>query len=188
MPKDKILVIDDEHGIQETLKMILEYEGYRYFSAFTGEEGLREIEEEHPDVIFLDIKMPNMDGGEVFDILKKKPEDGAFYVVSKDIKANTITVSNKKSEIDSLSPKKIVVKGVNWITEPKNPLLSARIRYRGNKVPATLFLEGKELGIEFQKPINGLSLGQSIVFYLSPSKVDDGDYGIGGGVMDRVIS
>ena len=123
-----------------------------------------------------------------FDILKKKPEDGAFYVVSKDIKANTITVSNKKSEIDSLSPKKIVVKSVNWITEPKNPLLSARIRYRGNKVPATLFLEGKELGIEFQKPINGLSLGQSIVFYLSPSKVDDGDYGIGGGVMDRVIS
>ena len=82
MPKDKILVIDDEHGIQETLKMILEYEGYRYFSAFTGEEGLREIEEEHPDVIFLDIKMPNMDGGEVFDILKKKGLVSSVIMIS----------------------------------------------------------------------------------------------------------
>ncbi|HJZ12503.1 MAG TPA: sigma-54 dependent transcriptional regulator, partial [Acidobacteriota bacterium] len=72
MPKPKVLVIDDEQGIQETLKMILEYEGYRYFSALTGEEGIREIEEEHPDVILLDIKMPHMDGGEVFDLLRKK--------------------------------------------------------------------------------------------------------------------
>jgi two-component system nitrogen regulation response regulator NtrX len=72
MPKPKILVIDDEADIQGTLKMILEYEGYRYFGALTGANGLEVIEEEHPDVIFLDIKMPNMDGGEVFDSLQRK--------------------------------------------------------------------------------------------------------------------
>lgn len=72
MAKSRILVIDDEPDIQDALKMILEYEGYRHFGALTGEDGLRAIEEEHPDVIFLDIKMPNMDGGEVFEILRKR--------------------------------------------------------------------------------------------------------------------
>jgi two-component system, NtrC family, nitrogen regulation response regulator NtrX len=72
MAKPKVLVIDDQPDIQETLKMILEYEGYRYLSALTGQQGLQVIEEEHPDVIFLDIKMPNMDGNEVFEILKTK--------------------------------------------------------------------------------------------------------------------
>jgi len=72
MPKPKILVIDDVADIQETLKMILEYEGYRYLSALTGEEGLSTIEEERPDVIFLDIKMPRMDGNEVFETLRKR--------------------------------------------------------------------------------------------------------------------
>ena len=72
MAKPKVLVIDDEQDIQDALKMVLEYEGYRYISALTGQQGLQVIEEEHPDVIFLDIKMPNMDGNEVFDILKMK--------------------------------------------------------------------------------------------------------------------
>jgi two-component system nitrogen regulation response regulator NtrX len=72
MAKPKVLVIDDEQDIQEALKMILEYEGYRYTGAITGQQGIHVIEEERPDVIFLDIKMPNMDGNEVFEILKKK--------------------------------------------------------------------------------------------------------------------
>src|ERR1041384_7962160 len=72
MAKPKILVIDDEPDIQAALKMILEYEGYRHITAQSGQEGLDLIEEEHPDVIFLDIKMPNMDGNEVFETLRKK--------------------------------------------------------------------------------------------------------------------
>ena len=121
-----------------------------------------------------------------FDVHKKQPESGAYYVVSKDMKANTITVSNVKSEIKSLSPIKIVVKNINWISEPEGPSLSARIRYRGEKMPITLSLEGKlpagkagRLAVEFREPVRGLSLGQSIVFY-------DGEFCLGGGVMDKV--
>jgi two-component system nitrogen regulation response regulator NtrX len=72
MPKSRVLVIDDEPDIQSTLKMILEYEGYRCSAALNGPDGIRLIEEERPDVIFLDIKMPGMDGGEVFDFLKNR--------------------------------------------------------------------------------------------------------------------
>lgn len=72
MAKSKILVIDDEPDIQETIGMILEYEGYRHLSALNGEDGLKLIDEEHPDLILLDIKMPNLDGNEVFETLRKK--------------------------------------------------------------------------------------------------------------------
>lgn len=115
-----------------------------------------------------------------FEITKKPPEGGAFYVLSKDMKKNTITVSNSKPEIISLSPKKIKLKNTNWIREPDNLPLSARIRYRGEKVPVTISRDQKGLVVEFEKPMPGLSLGQSIVFY-------HGDLCLGGGVMDRVL-
>lgn len=115
-----------------------------------------------------------------FEIEKKSPEAGAYYIVSKDLKKNTITVSSSLQEISSLSPKKVLLKNANWITEPGGPALSARIRYRGEKIPATLSLTGKTLTVEFSKPVRGLSMGQSLVFY-------DGETSLGGAVMDRVL-
>jgi DNA-binding NtrC family response regulator len=63
--KPRILVIDDESGIRDSLKMILEYEGYEVMQAATGEEGVKLVEREAPDLVFLDIKMPGMDGLEL---------------------------------------------------------------------------------------------------------------------------
>ncbi len=116
-----------------------------------------------------------------FEIFEKASDAGAFYVVAKDIKSNTITVSNLEPEIIALSPTKIVVKSPSWIIEPSMPTLSARVRYRGEKIPATLSLEGKRLAVTFRTPVRGLSLGQSIVFYKD-------DVCLGGAVMDRVVS
>jgi len=115
-----------------------------------------------------------------FEIIKKTPEESPFYVVSKDMKANTITVSNKEPEIISLSPTKIVVKNINWIVEPMGHFLLARIRYRGEKIPITVQSSALDNAIvEFEKPVRGLSLGQSIVFY-------DDEVCLGGGVMDEI--
>lgn len=72
MVKSRILVIDDEKPIRDSLKMILEYEGYEYISASDGKEGIRLVLEESPDIILLDIKMPKMDGLEVLKELNKK--------------------------------------------------------------------------------------------------------------------
>ncbi|MBI3262689.1 MAG: response regulator, partial [Acidobacteria bacterium] len=63
--KARILVIDDEAAIRDSMKMILEYEGYEFVGAATGQEGLNIVEREPPDLVFLDIKMPVMDGLEV---------------------------------------------------------------------------------------------------------------------------
>lgn len=123
-----------------------------------------------------------------FEITKKSSEDGAFYIVSKDIKSNTITVSNKEAEISSLSPNKVILRDINWINEPTKPELLARIRYRGEKLPVTLSLDGKRLAVNFKKSVRGLSLGQSIVFYLPQGDGNDSDICLGGGVMDYAFS
>ncbi|MDA7501684.1 sigma-54 dependent transcriptional regulator [Chitinophagales bacterium] len=71
----KVLIIDDERGIRRTLKEILEYEGYEISEAEDGIEGLNEIKLNHYDVVFLDIKMPRLDGMEVLEqVAKIKPD------------------------------------------------------------------------------------------------------------------
>ena len=63
--KHRIAVIDDEVAIRDSLKMILEYDGYECLLAPSGQAGLACVEREAPDLVFLDIKMPGMDGIEV---------------------------------------------------------------------------------------------------------------------------
>jgi two-component system nitrogen regulation response regulator NtrX len=63
--KPRILVIDDEGAIRDSLRMILEYEDYQFVGAATGQEGIGAVQRERPDLVLLDIKMPGMDGLEV---------------------------------------------------------------------------------------------------------------------------
>jgi two-component system nitrogen regulation response regulator NtrX len=63
--KARILVIDDEAAIRDSLRMILEYEDYQFLGAAGGQEGIALVQRDRPDLVLLDIKMPGMDGIEV---------------------------------------------------------------------------------------------------------------------------
>jgi two-component system nitrogen regulation response regulator NtrX len=79
----RILVIDDEENIRKSLKMILEYEGYEFFEAPTGEDGLETLKETVGiDLVLLDIKMPGKDGLEVLAELKQKPYSPDVIMIS----------------------------------------------------------------------------------------------------------
>ncbi|MGE0041190.1 MAG: sigma-54-dependent transcriptional regulator [Vicinamibacterales bacterium] len=80
--KPRILVIDDEAAIRDSLRMILEYEGYEVLVAATGEEGAALVEREAPDLVFLDIKMPGMDGLEVLQRLHHLVEATPIVMIS----------------------------------------------------------------------------------------------------------
>ena len=67
----KILIVDDEAGIRQSLGAVLQDEGYRVVLAASGEEGLEEVRREAPDMVLLDIWMPGMDGLTVLGELKK---------------------------------------------------------------------------------------------------------------------
>ncbi len=70
MPKEKILIIDDEPDLIKLVKEILELENFQVSSACDGEEGLRKAAGQIPDLILLDIKMPGINGFQVLERLK----------------------------------------------------------------------------------------------------------------------
>ena len=78
----RILVIDDEAAIRDTMRMILEYEGYDCITAASGAEGLTAAEREAPDLVFLDIKMPGMDGLETLSRLRGMNDALPVVIVS----------------------------------------------------------------------------------------------------------
>ncbi|HEX5070619.1 MAG TPA: sigma-54 dependent transcriptional regulator [Vicinamibacterales bacterium] len=87
--KPRILVIDDEPAIRETMRMTLEYDGYECLTAASGTEGLTTIERESPDLVFLDIKMPGMDGLETLNRIRATNETLPVVIVSAHGTANT---------------------------------------------------------------------------------------------------
>jgi DNA-binding response OmpR family regulator len=66
----KILLVDDEEGIQLLYQEEFQDEGYEVISAFTGEEALEKFRTESPDLVILDIQMPGMNGIEVLRQMK----------------------------------------------------------------------------------------------------------------------
>lgn len=78
----KILIVDDERGIRRTLKEILEYEGYEVSEAVDGVDGLNQIKAFDFHVVFLDIKMPKMDGMEVLEQAKAIKPDLPIIMIS----------------------------------------------------------------------------------------------------------
>lgn len=72
--KAKILVIEDDLDMIETLKITLESKDYDVVSATDGKEGLEKVASEKPDLIILDVMMPVMDGFSACEKLKSHPE------------------------------------------------------------------------------------------------------------------
>lgn len=78
----KLLIIDDEKSIRNTLKEILEFEGHDVEVAADGVEGFEKATSDNYDVIFSDIKMPNMDGMELLDKLGESNIDSSVIMIS----------------------------------------------------------------------------------------------------------
>jgi two-component system nitrogen regulation response regulator NtrX len=80
--KTRILVIDDEPAIRDTMRMILEYDGHEVLAAGSGPEGLTIAERESPDLAFVDIKLPGIDGLEVLSRLRGINESLPVVIIS----------------------------------------------------------------------------------------------------------
>ena len=72
MPKEKILIVDDDPDIVETIQDRLEYYGYDISVAYDGEGALKKIDDNPPDLVLLDIKLPGIDGIEVLQRITRK--------------------------------------------------------------------------------------------------------------------
>src|SRR5262245_49373464 len=100
--RSRILVIDDEVGIRDSLRMTLEYHGYEFVGAATGQEGLALVERDAPDMVLLDIKMPGMDGMDVLTRLRAMNEALPIVMISGHGTTTTAVEAIKKGAIDFL--------------------------------------------------------------------------------------
>lgn len=105
MAKNEILIVDDDIVTQNMLRTALRNAGYGCLVASSGRQALELAAGRLPSVIILDIMMPDMDGGEVADILKKNPRTKGIPVifVSSLISKEEERIGGKKDIVSFLS-------------------------------------------------------------------------------------
>ncbi len=96
----KILIIDDERSIRRALKEILEFEEFEVHEAENGKEGMDKINSANYDIIFCDIKMPQMDGMEVLEEIHKLKIEVPVIMISGHGNIDTAVEAIKKGAFD----------------------------------------------------------------------------------------
>lgn len=118
MPKERILVVDDEEDILELVKFNLSKEGYQTICAETGERAAKIARSDIPDLIVLDLMLPGMDGLEVAKFLKNNPKTEHIPIVM-------LTAKGEESDVVT----GLELGADDYVTKPFSPkILLARIK------------------------------------------------------------
>ena len=118
MPKETILIVDDEQDIIELIKYNLKNEGYAILTAQTGEQAVKIAEQSQPDLMVLDLMLPGIDGLEVTKYLKNNEQ-------TRDMPIVMLTAKGEESDIVT----GLELGASDYISKPFSPkVLVARIR------------------------------------------------------------
>src|SRR6186713_1289245 len=169
--KPRILVIDDEGAIRDSLRMILEYEDYQFVGAATGQEGLALAQRERPDLVLLDIKMPGMDGLEVLRKLHAMDETLPIVMISGHGTTATAVEAIRSGAVDfldkPLSSERVIVTLQNALKQSElraeNRDLKVAMESRYEIVGQSPALRGVLESVQRSAPTNAtvLLLGES---------------------------
>ena len=97
-----VLVVDDEASIRESLRMILEYEGYRVEEASSGKAALARVADREPQAVLLDIKMPEMDGLSVLSAMGERGYEVPVVIVTGHGDVDTAVDATRRGAFDFL--------------------------------------------------------------------------------------
>lgn len=93
--KRRILVVEDEADNRRILRDLLVNAGFEVIEAKTGDEGVAKAESEVPDLILMDIRLPNLDGFEVTRLIRAKPDLSAIPVIA--VTSHAMSEDNAKA-------------------------------------------------------------------------------------------
>jgi two-component system alkaline phosphatase synthesis response regulator PhoP len=114
----KILIVEDERDILQLVKLYLEKEGFRTVAATTGTEGLKLVKSDKPDLMVLDLMLPEMDGLEVCKRVRSAPETATLPI---------IMLTAKAEESDTIIG--LELGADDYVTKPFSPkTLVARVK------------------------------------------------------------
>lgn len=118
MEQKKVLIIDDDPSIVAAVEAVLKGESYNVVAAFDGDEGLRKVVEERPDLIILDVLMPGKHG---FTVCKELKTDPKYYLFSK-IPVLMLTVYPDDREKMHLSMREgMLMEAEDYLQKPFDP-------------------------------------------------------------------
>ena len=163
MAGEHILIVDDERAIQTTLKGVLEDEGYRVSAVGSGQEMLARLADETPDLIFLDIWMPGMDGLEALAEVKLRRADATVVMISGHGTIETAVKATKLGAYDfiekPLSLEKTLIAVARALDhtrlERENRALRERLERGQELVGASAVIEDLRRQIAIAAPTNG---------------------------------
>jgi two-component system nitrogen regulation response regulator NtrX len=145
----RILVVDDDSGIRDALRMILEYEGYQVLTAADGKTALSSLESERVDAVLLDIKMPGMDGLETLDRIAEREAAPPVLMISGHGDIATAVEATRRGAVDFLEKpperERILVSLANALS--RNTLVAENERLR-QKLEEESVLVGKSLPMQ----------------------------------------
>jgi two-component system alkaline phosphatase synthesis response regulator PhoP len=141
----KILVVDDEKTLVDTVKAYMENEGYAVRSALDGPAAVREARAFRPDLVVLDIMLPGMDGLEVLRQLRQETRDSQLQDVY------VIMLTAKADETDKIVG--LTMGADDYMTKPFSPRelvarVKAALRRIGGQVPAKSNLVFKRIRVD----------------------------------------
>lgn len=143
----RILVVDDEKNIVELIKFNLEREGFQVFTAYDGQEAIKQAKDVKPDLIILDVMLPLMDGLEVCRQLNQKDETRQIPI---------IMLSAKGDELDKILG--LEIGADDYVTKPFSPReLIARVKARLRRLYPSEEVKGEE------HSANSLALGRLVI-------------------------
>jgi len=111
LEKKKILIVDDQYGIRVLLDEVFRKEGYTTFQAANGVQALTIAQNEDPDLVILDMKIPGMDGLEILKRIKNLNQDiqvimitayGELDLIQEAMRLGALTHFTKPFDIDEL--------------------------------------------------------------------------------------
>lgn len=141
MDQRRILIVDDESGLRELVKINLQHEGYGVLQAETGAQGLSLVQEEKPDLVILDVMMPGMDGWEVCRQIREFSQIPVLMLTARTQSKDVIAGLDSGAD--------------DYLTKPFNmDELNARVRALLRRVPSANrpVVAGKgEISIDKQK-------------------------------------
>ncbi len=143
----KVLVVDDEHKIVEVVKSYLQHSGYKVYTAYNGNKAMAVFEEVNPDLIILDLMLPDITGEEICKNIRKESRVPIIMLTAKAEEENILKGLDMGADdyvLKPFSPRQLVARVAAVLRRSSDELLTPTVIELGDIVIDNLKHEVKK--------------------------------------------